>query len=367
MKQIDNARISKPASYYARKGWNWFIVSPVSALVVAIVVSGIAITILGYNPFISYSYLIVGAFGGIGKFVGTLGQMTPVLFTGMSHMIASRAGMSNLGMEGQFLGGAMAAALVALVCPVWLGSLGTILVTLFAGAAAGGFIALIPGILKRKLSSNEMLISLMLNYVVNLFTLYLLNNVVQNPDNITPATKPIPDAAKLPSLVQGTQFTVGFLIAIAIGVVLWVFLYRTVPGYKLRAIGTNASSSSYKGLNEKRIKMWAFIVAGLIAGIGGAAQVQGVHYCFIAGMSPGYGWDGVSAALLGSCQPVGVLFGALVFGALRNGSMYLSRSYAVPSDFIYMIEGIMMLFIAAPAILHKLRKNIRRNQNQLRM
>lgn len=348
-----------PASMKLTKAWNWFIVSPISAIILSFIISGILIAILGYNPFITYKYLLTGAFGGFDKIVSSLALMTPVLFCGMSHMLASRVGMSNLGMEGQFLGGAMAAALVALVCPPWLGHIGSILVCLLASIAVGGFIAFIPAFIKRKLGGSEMLTSLMLNYVVDLFTLYLLHDVVQNPGNIVPATSPIPEYAKMTQLISGTQLTTGFILAIVIAAILWGFLYKTVPGYKVRAIGVNPSASRFKGLNEKRTQMWIFIVAGAIAAVGGAVQILGVHYSFIQGMSPGYGWDGVSASLLGSCEPFGVILGALVFGALRSGSMYLGRMYSVPSDFIYMLEGTTMLFIAAPAILRRLKRSIR--------
>ena len=346
--------------YMLLKFWNFLIVSPVSALVVAFVASGIIITLIGYNPFLTYGYLLVGAFGSVNNIVGTLGQMTPVLFTGLAFMLANRASLSNLGMEGQFLGGAMASALIAVALPGWVGGIARVLVALLAGALVGGLIALIPAILKRLLSSSEMLISLMLNYVVDLFTVYLLNYVVQNPDNITPATTPIPDSAKLPQLVHGSQLTVGFIIAISIAVICWVFLYKTVPGYRVRAIGSNESAAGYKGINAKRTMMWVMIASGAIAGLGGAVQIQGVHYSFIKGMSPGYGWDGVSAALLGGGEPLGTVLGTLVFGALRSGSMYLGRMYSVPSDFIYMLEGSMLFFIAAPTILHRLKRDLRR-------
>lgn len=350
----------RKASFTVTGVWNWFVVSPVCALIVSFLISGILIAFLGYNPFLTYGYLLTGAFGGIDQIVGSLALMTPVLFCALSHMLGSRVGLSNLGMEGQFLGGAMTAALVALACPASMGHLPTVVICLASGALMGGLIAAVPAIIHRRLGGSEMLISLMLNYVVDLFTIYLLHDVVQNPDNITPATSPIGDHAKLTQLSPGTQLTTGFLLAVVIAALLWIFLYKSVPGYKLRAIGVNPSAARFKGMNEKRTRMWAFIVAGCIAGIGGAVQIQGVHYSFIQGMSPGYGWDGVSAALLGSCEPFGVILGSFVFGALRSGSMYLGRMYSVPSDFIYMLEGTMMLFIAAPAILRKLKRETKK-------
>jgi len=323
--------------------------SPLASFIMAIIIGGIFIQIIGYNAFKTYGSLFVGAFSDWSKIVVTLAQMTPVMFTGLSYTIAYRAGLLNLGMEGQLLMGAMTAAVVGQYVNV-LGPVGA----LVAAAIAGGIVAAIPALLKRFLNSNEMLISLMLNYVVTLFTGYLVNYVVMDPNNITPTTAPVKEWAELPKLVAGTQLNAGWLIAVAIAFVMWYFLYYTGPGYMLRATGTNLSASAFKGINVKTYSVGAFIVAGMIAGVGGAVQVLGVHGNFIQGMSPGYGWDGMSAALLGGCEPIGTILGSLVFGAMRAGGIYMARVTDTPSDFIYVIEGVLMLFIATPAILRKM-------------
>lgn len=333
--------------------WKLLIKSPLASLIVALIAGGIIIEIIGYSALETYGALVVGAFSSWGNIVTTLAQMTPVMFTGLSYALANRAGMINLGMEGQLLGGAMAAALVGLYFPESVAFLGP-LPALVAAGLAGGFVAFIPALLKRLLGSNEMLISLMLNYVVTLYTIYLVNYVVMSPTNITPATSPVQPWAMLGKLVSGSQLSTGFLIAIAIALLLWFFLYKTGPGFMLRAIGSNRSAATFKGINANAYAMNAFTVAGVIAGLGGAVQVLGVHGNFIQGMSPGYGWDGMSAALLGANEPFGVLLGSLVFGAMRSGGIYLARTTKTPSDFIYVIEGILMLFIATPALLRRM-------------
>lgn len=341
--------------------WHLLLRSPLASLIAAIIFGGIIIEILGYSAFTTYGALVTGAFSDFGKVIITLAQMTPVMFTGLAYAIVSRAGLTNLGMEGQLLGGAMAAAIVGLYVPEAIVFLGPI-PALLAAAVVGGLIALIPALLKRWLGSNEMLISLMLNYVVELFTIYLVNYVVATPDNITPATSPVLPSSKLTTLIPGSQLSSGFLIAIVIAVIMWFFLYKTGPGYMLRATGVNLSASNFKGINVKQYSVWAFVVGGMIAGLGGAVQVLGVHGNFIQGMSPGYGWDGMSAALLGGCEPIGVIFGSLVFGAMRSGGIYLSRTTDIPSDFIYVIEGILMMFIATPMLLRRLQRKNRASQ-----
>ncbi|MEG1523675.1 MAG: ABC transporter permease [Clostridia bacterium] len=338
--------------------WSYFLRSPIASLLAAIIVGGIIIQLNGYSALETYSALLKGAFSDWNKIVTTMTQMTPVMFTALAYTIGYRAGLINLGMEGQLIGGALAAAIAGYFVPAQFAFLGP-LPAIVAAMLAGGFIAAIPAVLKRWLNSNEMLISLMLNYVVDLFSIYMVNFVVKSSDNITPATSPVQPWAMLGKIVPNSQLSTGFLLAIVLTILLWLFLYKTSAGFKLRATGINKSAATFKGIQSNRVAMYAFIMSGMIAGIGGAVQVLGVHNYFIQGMSPGYGWDGLSAALLGSCEPFGGVLGSLVFGAMRSGSIYLSRTTSIPSDFIYVIEGTLMIFVATPALMRRL---LKRNQ-----
>ena len=333
-----------------RRAWNFVLRTPISSLILALLVSALIVMLLGYDPVEIYKYIFVGAFGNWDNIVTTLGQMTPVLFCGLSYLLARMCGLSNMGMEGQYLAGAFAAAVAGIYVPqglLWLGPV----VPLLSAAFWGGLVAFLPAILKRMFGSNEMLVSLMINYALTYLCQYLVNYVYMNPDNIIPVTSPVMEETHLSQLVPGTQFTSGFLIAIAFTVIMWFVLYKTIPGYKIRAVGANTSAAMYKGLRIGRIQMWTYIVAGMIGGIGGGVQVLGVHYYYIHGMTTGYGWDGIAAALLGAGEPFGNIAGSLVYGALRAGSLYLSRMTDVNSDFIYVIEGIMILFIAMPEMM----------------
>jgi ABC-type uncharacterized transport system permease subunit len=355
---MKNTKIRKSAASEiifraARSSFRSLTDSPFLSFLVALVLGGIIIEVVGHSAVQTYIALFKGAFSSWRNFVITLTQMTPVIFTGLSYTIANKVGLINLGMEGQLLGGAMGAALVGLYLPDQIACFGPVPAILAAGIV-GGCVAFIPAFLNRILSSNEMLISLMLNYVVSLMTIYLVNYVVQTPDNITPATSPVRKWAELTKLVPGTQLSTGLLIALALVFLLWFFLYKTGAGFMVRAVGLNRGVSEFKGINAKQYSMMAFVIAGCVAGIGGAVQVLGVHGNFIQGMSPGYGFDGMAAALLGGLEPVGLIFGSLVFGAMRSGSIYLSRTTTTPADFIYVIEGLLILFIATPSIIRRL-------------
>lgn len=337
-----------------KRAWNAFLNTPISSLILAILVSAIIVLLLGYNPIEIFRYLIIGAFGSWNNLVTTFSQMTPVMFCGLSYLLARKCGLSNMGMEGQYLLGAFAAAIVGIYVPDWLLFLGPV-VPLLAAAFFGSLIAFVPIILKRLFGSSEMLVSLMMNYALLYLCQYLVNYVFMNPDNIIPVTSPVREQTHLSQLVHGSQLTTGFLIAIVITVVMWFILYKTVPGYKIRAIGANPSVSLHKGLNLGSVRMWTYIIAGAIAGLGGGVQVLGVHYYYIHGMTTNYGWDGIAAALLGGGEPFGNLAGSLVYGALRAGALNLSRMTDVNSDFVFVIEGVMLLFIATPELMRRFR------------
>ena len=358
-----NKKMSAANKNKIKRAWNYFLKTPISSLVLAIIVSAILVYLLGYNPFETFGYILYGAFGSWNNIVATMSQMTPVLFCGLSYLLARKCGLSNMGMEGQYLMGAFSAAVVGIYIPDWLLFFGPVVPLIIAGLF-GAFIAFIPIILKRTLKSNEMLISLMINYALLFLCQYLVNYTFMDPNNIIPVTSPVKQKAYVGLIVPGSQLTYGFLLAIIITAALHFFFYKTIPGYKVRAVGANGSVALHKGLNNGRIQMWTYIVAGAIAGIGGGCQVLGVHHYYIHGMTTNYGWDGIAAALLGGGEPIGNFFGSLVYGALRAGGLNLSRMTDVNSDFIFVIEGVMLLFIATPELMRRFTVKVNNDEDE---
>lgn len=328
--------------------------SPVISFIWAILFGAIIVELMGFSAIGAYSALLSGAFGSRYGIILTFSQSIPVMFTALAYTFAFKAGMKNLGAEGQFIAGACTAAIVGLYIPDSMPRLIAILVVMGSAALAGMLVGALTVLTKILFNANEMLISLMMNYVINYFTLFLINYPFKGEASAIPATDQINPIAKLPILIKNSQLNVGILIAIAFAIIMHFYLYSTVGGYETRCVGTNASVSRYKGMSVNWIMLRTFAISGMLAAVGGAVQVQGLIYNFMEGFSPGYGWDGMAAALLGGCEPITTVLGAVVFGTLRSGGMNMSIKSAVPADFIYIVEGVLVIFIATPFFLRNI-------------
>ncbi len=346
--------MSKEAGGFSiRKAYNWLIVSPVVSLILAFLIGGILMQLVGYDAVGAYKALVIGSFGSKASIIQTLGMFTPVAYTGIAYAIALKAGVINLGAEGQFLAGAMGAALAGAYLPKILPYPIGFIIPLILGVAASALIGLLTAGLKRAFNADVMLISLMLNYVINLVTNQFAKGPFQG-EGSNPATPKLEEHVFLPLLAEKSQLHLGFIFAIILAIILTFFLYRTAAGFEFRTVGANASASRCKGISISKVTTRAILISSMVAGFGGACMVLGVNHRFMTDLSPGYGWDGVAASLLGGGEPIGTLFGALVFGAMRAGSVYLGRKTKIPGDFIFVIEGLLVILIATPYILKAL-------------
>lgn len=319
------------------------------SFVLAIVAATILITLAGFDVLEGYRAMLDGIFGSSVSMADVLSRTTPLIFTGLSVGIALRAGLFNVGTEGQLLMGAMAAALVGLIegLPVWL----HIPLALLAAAFVGGLWGMVPAILKARFHAHEVITTIMLNYVVSLFTGYLANYPFHPPDEMMPATGNVVQSAELQRLVQGSQLTIGLFVSIACALLLGWLLRGSVLGYEIRAVGLNPAAAEAKGISQARTWLVAMAIGGAMAGLGGAVEVLGVHRRFIEGFSPGYGFDGIAVALMGSSNPLGTIPAALVLGAIRVGALAMDRTTQIPADFVVVIQGLVLLFLSAPGLL----------------
>jgi len=320
------------------------------SLIIAVVVGGIIVACLGYKPLEAYRALFKGAFGSGSGWVQTFAQFTPVMFTALAYTISMKAGICNLGAEGQFLAGAMGAALAGVYIPQILPYPIGFVIPLIVGVAVGIGIGAIVAALKYFFNSDIMLISLMFNYVLTLVTNWMAKGPFQG-EGVNPTTAPIDPSVYMPLLKKSSQLSIGFFISLAVAIVLQYFLYRTSAGFEFRVVGSNPKVARYNGISSNKILTRALLISGGIAGAGGAVMVLGVNHNFIINLSPGYGWDGVAASLLGGGEPLTTGIGAFIFGAMRAGSVYLGRKTSIPADFISVIEGILIIFIVTPNIL----------------
>jgi len=341
----------KAAQLFLRKGFEG-ILPELIAIVVAFLVGAILLFVTGYSPSDAYNAMIQGAFGDIFGIGQTLTQATPMIFTGLSFLFASKCGLFNIGAEGQLLVGGLTAAFVGISfhgLPIIV----HVPLALLAGAVAGGLWGLIPAVLKAKLGAHEVITTMMLSYVASYLTSYMVNYPLKAPGWVA-QTVMVEPSAQLPSILQPTQLSASIFVALVLVYLISYVLENSTLGYEIRAVGLNPSAAESGGISVKRNIVLALTISGAIAGIGGAGEVLGVHRRFIDGFSPGYGWDGIAVALVGRQNPVGIVFAAILFGALRSGGMVMTRVTGVPLDIVIMLQAFVILFIAAPMLVRYL-------------
>ncbi|KUO42197.1 MAG: hypothetical protein APU95_05385 [Hadesarchaea archaeon YNP_N21] len=291
----------------------------------------------GASIFAGYKSLFEGAFGSINALSETLVRTVPLLTIALGLTFAFRAGVWNLGGEGQFMIGALAATVVGLYlkAPFPITLIVMFWASLISGSAWGG----IPGILKASLGMNEILTSLMLNYVVAYFVSYLLFNQLMDPASVAPQTAYISESGWMPRLILGTRLHAGILIALALVLITYITLNKTVLGYKLRALSFTRVAR-YSGINIRRYTLIAMMISGAFAGISGMLEVSGIHHRLRGDISPGFGFIGVLIAILGGLDPIWVSIAAFVYSAIMVGSSNMQIITGVHTSISYIFQGI---------------------------
>lgn len=315
---------------------------PLISILLAFLIGCIIMVALGANPMVALQSLWTGAFGTLRNLGTTLARSTPLIFTGLCACFAYRCGVFNLGGEGQFLMGSIAACFIATQSGLE-GPLATLL-CLLGGALAGGLWALIAGLLKVYRGQNEMIITIMLNYVTTLFMGVVYTNWLR--DGSVPQTAAVPDATKL-SRLFGLRVTTAFIIAVVAGLLIYYFLFHTSKGFQLRAVGLNMTAAEFNGFNVKQYILLSFIASGAIAGLGGSAELLGTQLRLINGYGVGYGFDGVAMALIGQLHPLATILVAIFFAALRVGSTSMQAITGVPTSVSSIIQALVIVFAVA--------------------
>ena len=311
------------------------ILVPLASVLLAFLIGCIIMLALGANPLVALQNLWVGAFGSL-RNLGTT-------------CFAYRCGVFNLGGEGQFIMGSIVCCVIATQSGI-TGFPGIVL-CLVAGALAGGLWAMIPGLLKIYRGQNEMIISIMLNYVATLLMGVFYTNWLR--DGSVPQTMSVPKETMLQRMF-GLRFTSAFVIAVVIGLLTYYFLFYTSKGFQLRAVGLNMTAAQFNGFAVKKYIMVSFIVSGAIAGIGGSAELLGTQYRLINGFASGYGFDGVSMALIGQLHPLATMLVAVFFAALRVGSTTMQAATGVPTSVSDIIQALVIVFAVAGLAMVKL-------------
>lgn len=320
------------------------------AIILALLIGALLISIAGVNPWEAYAYLIKGSFGNRYGFGETLTRFVPLLFASLSFAVAHKAGFFNVGAEGQIYIGAIGALLVGAymngIPPVL-----HVILSLFAGFVFGTIWAGIAGLLKVFLGSNELINTMMLNYVAILLVEFLIHGPLKDPELFIYQSKAVLPSARLPIILPRTPLHLGFIIALIVTVIVFYILYRTPIGYQMRTVGANLRAASYAGINIMGVTFVALITTGGLAGLGGAIELMGAQFRMVAGFSPGYGYDGIGIAVMGRYNPVGIVLATFLFAVIRVGTGAMQRGAGVPFPLLSVIQGLIIIFVIASGYL----------------
>ena len=322
---------------------------PVIILASAFITNAIIILLCGYNPWEAYVAAIDGAFGNGRKFGETLVKTTPFLMTGLSVAIAFRCGIWNIGAEGQFLIGALAVTWfgtkVAGLLPsqTWFAVPLGLVIAVFAGGIWG----VIPAILKVTRGVNEVISTIMLNYIaIHFVGLMIDGGPLQELARHAPQSNRIAEWVFLPRLLSSPhRVHIGIVIAVLLAIFLTYLLFRTTFGYQLRAVGEGATAAEAAGISIVRNTLRVFFISGALAGLGGAIELMALTRRLYLGFSPGYGYTAIAVALLAKLHPLLTVASALLFGALTTGSYAMQRGVGISDKVTWVMQAVILLFV----------------------
>ncbi|WP_312430041.1 ABC transporter permease [Lacrimispora sp.] len=323
------------------------LLTSVFALFFSLLLGALIIWLSGYSPIQSYAAIFGYSLGTVKGIALSLSQATPILFTGLAFAIAYRVRMINTGAEGQLYMGAVGSAVIGAYF-VSLPRMFHLPLTLLAGMAMGGLAALLVAFLRVRFGASEIITSLMLNEVFILFTGYLANGPLKPDGSLQAQTEMIAMTARLHKLIPKSQLTTAILLGIILAVMTQFILKITIFGYEMNVTGLNTHAAQTAGINTSRIQLITFSLSGAVAGLCGSALVMGTNFRFVEGISPSYGFAGISVAALAAYNPVAVIPSAILFGILKAGAITLNRTTPIPVEFVDVIQVLVVVFVAAP-------------------
>jgi ABC-type uncharacterized transport system permease subunit len=320
-------------------------------LIASFGVCGLLIMLAGSNMFTAYGSLLSGSFGSKYAIYETLVQATPLILTGLTATVAFRARIWNIGGEGQFFAGTMGAFWVGNQWGESLGS-GVIIPLLIVGAACTGAIwGAIPGILKARYETNEIITTVMMNFLIIYIMSYLLGGPWRAPDTYYFQTSRLPQSTYIPKIFSGSRLHWGFVIAVGFLLLIWWLINSTTFGFEIRALGVNRLAAGYAGIGVPKTTVLVMAVSGALAGVAGGVEVAALHHRLTMDMNTaGYGFAGIIIALLARLKPWAVIIAAIGFGGLRNGAVNMQISTGIPEALVSVVQGLTLLFVLIFAI-----------------
>lgn len=334
-----------------QRGASWRAFAPAAlALVIGMLLLAAFLTAAGYDTAAALAALWDGALGSrYAIFSATLVRTIPLLLLGLAFAVGARAGGFNIGMEGQFAGGAIAATWTGLLVGNLPPPLAVALV-LLAGSVAGAAWMLVPVALRLRFGVTEVITTLLLNFVAEAAVNWAVSGPLQEASGGYPQSDPIAVAARLPRLLPDARMHAGLLLALVLATMLWVAFRRTGWGFRLRAVGTGPTAArTVGGIAPLRVLAGALLLSGALAGLGGAVEVSGVSFALYQQLSPGYGFTAIAVALLGRLHPGGIVLAALLFGGLEAGAGAMQRDVGVPAVAVQVVQAVVLLTLVIMA------------------
>lgn len=324
------------------------VAAAVAAVVLTVVASGVALALGGFDPVEAYTALVRGAVGTPGQFFSiTLVRATPLILTGLAVALAFKAGIWNIGAEGQLYAGAVAGVWVGLHAESLPAGVAVLLVLGIAGTA-GAVWALVPTLMKVRLGVGEVITTLLMNFVGIYLAAFVVHGPLQEARGVFPQTEMIADPARLPRLFPGTRLHAGFALTLVLALLLWLVLRFTVFGFRVRALGASPAAAAVSGrIDTRRVTVATFLASGVLAGLAGGVEVSGVTFALYENLSPGYGYTAIAVALLAGLHPVGVVATGIFFGALEGGAGAMQRDAGIPAVWVQGIEAFVILAVIA--------------------
>ena len=329
---------------------------PLYAVLVALVVAGVVILLIGKNPIEAYWALLRGMFGTPERIAASLGRSTPFIGAALAVAFAFKAGLFNIGAEGQLLVGATMAAWVGTWS--WLAGLPGILlipIILLAGIIGGGLYGFIPGVLKARTGAHEVIVTIMLNSIAVLFVRWMVSSqnpvILRDESASVPRTATIPAAGRLPELVGSEPpLHLGFFVMIGLCAVVWFILKRTNFGFEVRTVGINPNAAKYAGMGVSRTIILVMSISGAFAGLAGASEISGTSGFLSPGVFVAIGFDSIAIALLARANPFAIILTSILWGSMLSGAALMQQEAGLSIDAVRIVQALVLLFVAADVI-----------------
>jgi ABC-type uncharacterized transport system permease subunit len=329
---------------------------PLYAIFLALLVASAVILVVGSNPLEAYWALLRGMFGSTDRIAASLGRSTPFIGAALAVAFAFRAGLFNIGAEGQLLVGATTAAWVGTFS--WLADVPgpiAIPIIILAGAVGGGVYGGIPGVLKARTGAHEVITTIMLNNIAVLIVRWLVNSqdpvILRDAGASVARTKPLPDSARLPEVIATSPpVHLGLFLAVTLCTVVWFVLRRTTFGFEVRTVGTNPNAAKYAGMGVNRTIVLVMALSGAFAGLAGAGEITGTVGFLSPGVFVGIGFDAIAIALLARANPFAIILTSVLWGSMLSGAGLMQQDSGLSIDIVRVVQALVLLFVAADVI-----------------